>query len=118
MHNPGCGACHDPETMEHLHRLMEGWGREEQERYKLTVGELLDSINQILNLNVTAEDLVKVAEIGQLLFYEAVCTADEQDNVEFLAAAYGFYDPLVDTVLEECGREHRDTLTGAARVSR
>jgi hypothetical protein len=36
--------------------------------------------------------------------------------VEFFAAAYGFYGPLVDTVLEECDRGHtRDTLTGRLR---
>jgi hypothetical protein len=50
---------------------------------------LLDSISCILNLNITAKDLMKAAEIGELLFYEAICTADDQDNVEFFEEVYG-----------------------------
>jgi hypothetical protein len=103
MHNPGCTYCHDPETMEHLNRLMELVDREDQERNKFTVGELLDSISQTLNLNISTRDLMKVAEIGQLLFYAAICTADEKDNAEFFVEAYENWGPVVDAVLGECG---------------
>jgi hypothetical protein len=61
------------------------------------------------------EDLMKATEIGRRLLVEAICTADDQDNVEFFAAAYGFYGPLIDTVLREYDREDRDTLTGRLR---
>ena len=50
-------------------------------------GELLDSISCILN--ITAKDLMKAAEIGELRSMEAICTADDQDNVEFFEEAYG-----------------------------
>ena len=117
MHAPGCTYCHSPETMEYLNRFKEYCDREDQERNKLTVGELLDSISCILNLNITAKDLMKVAEIGKLLFYEAICTADDQDNAEFFEEAYSAWGPVVDAVLQECNREDRDTLTGRLRSS-
>jgi hypothetical protein len=103
MHNPGCTYCHDPETMEHLNRFMELFDREDRERNKLTVGELLDSISQTLNLNISTRELLKVAEIGQLLFYEAIRTADEKDNAEFFVEAYANWGPVVDAMLGDCG---------------
>jgi hypothetical protein len=115
MHAPGCTYCHSPETMEYLNRFKEDCDREDQERNKLTVGELLDSISCILNLNITAKDLMKVAEIGKLLFDEAICTADDQDNVEFFDEVYGHCEWAVAAVLQECGREDRDPLTGRRR---
>ena len=93
-------------------------GMSEQERNNYTVGELLDSIDGILNPNITAEELMKVAEIGKLLFYEAICTADEEDNAEFFAEAYGYWGPVVDAVLQECGRDYRNADTGQARGPR
>jgi hypothetical protein len=115
MHAPGCTYCHSPETMEYLNRFQEYFDREDQERNKLTVGELLDSISCILNLNITAKDLTKVAKIGELLFSEAICTADDQDNAEFFEEAYCAWGPVVNALLHECGRECRDPLTGRRR---
>ena len=86
-----------------------------EERHQHTVGGLVDAID---HRYAKTADLMKLAEIGKYMLYEAVCTADEQDNAEFFAEAFSFYGPLITAVLEECGREHRDTLTGAARVSR
>ena len=102
MHNPGCSYCHDPETMEYLNRFSEEFDRQDQERNKLTVGELLDSINGILNLNITAKDLMKVAEIGKLLFYQAIITGYDDSNQEFMEEAYGAWGPVVDAILHEC----------------
>lgn len=61
---------------------------------------------------------MKATEIGRGLLVEAICTADDQDNVEFFAAAYGFYGPLIDTVLQDCRRDPRDSTTGQARAAR
>ena len=74
MHNPGCGYCHSPEMMEYLNRLLEPGRREDQERRKLTVGELLDSFDGVLNPNITTAELMKVAEIGKELFFGAILT--------------------------------------------
>lgn len=112
MHNPGCTCCHAPEEMEHLRPFMELFDSEEQERNKLTVGELLDTINSILNFNITAKDLMKVSEVGQLLLYGAICIADDEDNAEFFVEAYGRWGPLVDEVLQECDRDYRNSDTG------
>ena len=118
MHNPGCNYCHSPEMMEYLRPLMKPFEQQDQERNKRTIGELLDSIEGILNPNFTTEELMKVAEIGKLLFYEAICTADEEDNAEFFAEVYGCWGPVVDAVLQECGRDYRNSETGQARGSR
>jgi len=40
-------------------------------------------IEDYLNLNISTEELMNVAEIGQLLFYGAICTADDEDNADF-----------------------------------
>ncbi len=76
-------------------------GMPEQERKRYTVGELVDalSIDTIVVDKVTnreigierefaeTEDLMRAAEIGKYLLYEAVCTADDEDNAEFFVAA-------------------------------
>ncbi len=60
---------------------------------------------------------MKVAEIGKVLFYDAICTADEQDNAGFFAEAYSHWGPVVDDVLAECDRDiTRDTKTGRLRA--
>jgi hypothetical protein len=53
-----------------------------------------------------------VAEIGTELFYAAICAADEDDNEELFVRAYEHWGPLVDTVLQECDREVRNSFTG------
>jgi hypothetical protein len=114
MHDPGCAYCHGPEQMEYLKRLMEAFDRQEwqeaRERNKLAVGELFDSIND--HLVAKTPDLVRVAEIGKCLLVEAICTADEQDNAEFFVHAYELAGPVIDALLEECGRDRRDSSTG------
>jgi hypothetical protein len=60
-------------------------GIREQERHNYTVGELLDAIND--RMIAKTEDLMKATEIGRGLLAEAICTADDQDNAEFFAAA-------------------------------
>jgi hypothetical protein len=76
MHNPGCGYCHSPEMMAYFNRFQQQFDQDDLERRKFSVGELLDSIDGVLNLNITTEDLMRVAEIGKQLFYGAICTAD------------------------------------------
>ncbi len=112
MHNPGCNYCHSPETMEYLQRLLEPLEQQDQARNKLTVGELFDSIDGSLNFNITAEQLMAVAEVGKLLFYAAICKADDEDNAEFFVEAYSYWGPVVDAVLEECDLGYRNTITG------
>ena len=60
-------------------------GMREQERNNYTVGELLDAIND--RMIAKTKDLMKATEIGRGLLAEAICTADDQDNAEFFAAA-------------------------------
>jgi hypothetical protein len=117
MHNPDCTYCHDREAMAHIASLLEPFEREDQERNKLTIGELLDSISKVLNLNITSDDLMRVAEIGKLLLYEAICVADEENDADFFVRAYGNWGPVADAVLEECVRDYRDTETGQVRPS-
>lgn len=115
MHNPGCTYCHDLEMQEHLDRLTEAFARQtqdaEQERNKLTVGELFHSIND--HLVAKTSDLLRVAAIGHYLLVEAICSADGQDNIEFFVHAYESAGPVIDTILEECGRDSRDSFTGS-----
>ena len=80
-------------------------------RNQLPVGMLFDFIRD----QPTANTLLIVAEIGEQLFGAAILAADENDNTEFFAEAYGQWGPLVDAVLEECGLDYRDTLTGHRR---
>jgi len=98
MHNPEC-----PETQTPLSRLVTELRREAEERNKLTVGELFDSINHIRNPDVTTEKVLAVAEIGKSLLYHATCIAYEQDDADFFEEAYSLWGPLVDAVKVECG---------------
>jgi hypothetical protein len=118
MHNPGCGYCHSPEMMEYFNRFQEQFDEEDRERRKFLVGELLDSIDGVLNLNITTEDLMRVAEIGKQLFYGAICTADALDNAEFFVGVYENWAAVVDAVLRECDRDPRNSRTGQARAAR
>ena len=43
---------------------------------------------------------MKLAEVGKSMLYDAVWVAEEQDNVEFFEAAYGFYGRLIDSAME------------------
>jgi hypothetical protein len=63
------------------------------------------------------EDLIEAAEIGSGLFHQAICTADDENDVEFFIEAYEHWGPVVDEVLLACDRGHRDTLTGRARAA-
>ena len=114
MHNPNCTYCTDQEAMAYIASLLRPFehARADHERNKLTVGELLDSISQIMNLNMTTHDLIEVAQIGKLLFYEAICTADDEDDAEFFVDAYENWGPVVDAALEECSRRDRNVHTG------
>jgi hypothetical protein len=58
------------------------------------------------------EDLLKVAEMGKLLFYKAIGLAADQDNAEFFLEVYGLCGPVVDACLEEMDLDYRDTMTG------
>ena len=53
-----------------------------------------------------------VAEVGAGLFYDAICTADDEDNEEFFIDAYGYWGPLIDEVLQASDRGCRDARTG------
>jgi hypothetical protein len=87
---------------------------ERHQRNQFPVGAFFDSIDPQRHngQKASVERLMVVAEIGKELLYEAVCTADEDDNEEFFVRAYETWGPLVDTVLQECDREHRHTVTG------
>ena len=77
---------------------------------------MLDAIND--RMIAKTEDLMKASEFGRGLLAEAICTADDQDNLEFFVEAYSVYGPLIDTVLQECDRERRNSRTGQARAAR
>jgi hypothetical protein len=107
MHNLGCNYCLSPEKTEYFAPFIEFFERQDRERNARTIGDLLDSIDDVMNPRFTTEDLVKVAEIGKLLFYGAICTADDVDDDQFFTEAYGSWGPVVDAVLGECGRDYR-----------
>ena len=52
---------------------------------------------------------MEVAEIGRLLLYGAICTADDVDDDQFFTEAYGSGGPVVDAVLGQCGRDYRQS---------
>ena len=63
MHNPGCTHCHDAEKMESFKSgwsMMECFDKASQKFNKLTVGSVLNSIDQVLNVdaNITTKNLV------------------------------------------------------------
>lgn len=45
--------------------------------------------------NVATTDLVKLAEVGKWMLYEAIWLADDQDNAEFFEEAFSLYGPLI-----------------------
>lgn len=83
-------------------------------RNQFPVGAFFDSIDADRHggRKPTAEKLFVVAEVGKDLLYDAICTADEDDNAKFFVHAYEHWGPLVDAVLQECDRGCRDANTG------
>lgn len=125
MHTPPCTYCiidpfaHlDAETQEHLRRMKEGIdryeAREREERERFTIAGLLDLIHD--HMVAKTEDLLKVARIGRMLFFEAVSTADDQDNTEFFIHAFEDWPDevwqLMERRQESFGIEERDRSTG------
>lgn len=98
-----------------VHEMFARLNQERHERDQFPVGAFFDSIdaNRHGGRRPTAEKLFVVAEIGKDLLYDAICTADEDDNAEFFVHAYEHWGPLVDTVLQECDRGFRDADTGS-----
>ncbi|SKG74695.1 Uncharacterised protein [Mycobacteroides abscessus subsp. bolletii] len=97
--------------------LLEACARLDLERHQrdqFPVGVFLYSIDKrrLNGRKASAEKLLEVAEVGRDLLCAAICTADDDDNEEFFVNAYESWGPLVDTVLQECGREYRDSFTG------
>ncbi len=103
-----------------VQRIVARLDRERHERDQFPVGAFRDTIdaNRHGGRRPTSEQLLTVAEVGKDLLYQAVCIADEGDNAEFFVHAYEQWGPLVDTVLQECGRGLRDTATGRTLRSR
>lgn len=95
-------------------RMSEELALERHRRDQFPVGVFLDLIDKPQNggRKLTGEELMVVAQTGRDLFYAAICAADEDDNREFFVCALGYYGPLVDAALEECGLDRRDQLTG------
>jgi hypothetical protein len=93
---------------------------ERHQRNQFPVGAFFDSIDKRRHngQKASVEKLFVVAEAGKELLYEAICTADEDDNEEFFVRAYEYWGPLVDTVLQECDREYRNSSTGRRLQSR
>ena len=79
------------EEIEYMERLCEVLDRhdakEREEHDRLTITAAIDLIND--HAVAHTEDLLKVARIGQMLFSQAVYTADEQDDAEFFVKAFG-----------------------------
>jgi hypothetical protein len=97
-----------------IQQMVDQLDRARHERDQFPVGVFFDSIDADRHggIKPTAEKLFVVAEIGKDLLYEAICTADEDDNAEFFVHAYEHWGPLVDTVLEECDCGARDADSG------
>jgi len=87
---------------------------ERHQRNQFPVGAFFDHIDPRRHdgQKASVEQLMMLAEIGTELFYTAICAADEDDNEELFARAYEHRGPLIDTVLQECDREDRNSLTG------
>jgi hypothetical protein len=97
----------------HILAMCSRFDEDRHKRNQFPVGAFFDWIRQRPDgQKPSAEKLLVVAEAGQELLYEAICTADEDDDEEFFVEAYGYWGPLVDAVLEECDREDRDSATG------
>ena len=89
----------------------------------MTVGELLALVRnpggtEFYRRNVPTADLLKLAQVGQDLFCDAVLVADDQDNAEFFAEAFNYHAQLVHGALERMELDDRDTRTGQVTVSR
>ena len=97
---------------------MPGWTGERHERIQFPIGVSLELIDKRRHdgHKAHADHLFLVAEGGKELLYEAIVRADGDDNEEFFVQAYENWGPLVDAVLDECGLEYRDSLTGRARA--
>jgi hypothetical protein len=89
---------------------------ERHRRNQFPVGAFFDSIDKRRHhgQKPTSEKLLAVAEVGKELLYEAICTADDDDNEEFFVQAYECWGPLVDTLLQECDREVSQLVYGIA----
>jgi hypothetical protein len=94
--------------------------RERHERDQFPVGAFFDSIDADRHggRKPIGEKLFVVAEVGRDLLYDAICTADADDNAEFFVRAYECWGPLVDTVLQECDCGFRDPDNGRRLESR
>ena len=81
-------------------------GMEPGERDAYTVGELTaplrnpdwregvyadDGTNDFYRPNVATADLMRLAEVGKYLLYEAIWVADEQDDRKFFKEAFGLW---------------------------
>lgn len=106
------------EEIEYMERLSEDLDRhdaKEREEYdRLTITAAIDLVND--HAVAHTEDLLKVARIGQMLFSQAVYTADEQDNTEFFVKAFEEWPDEVTQLMEKMqlsfGVEERDQSTG------
>jgi len=124
MHVPPCTYCAidryaglPQETQEHWRRMddhidaVEARERQERDRYTITTALWLASEKVV----APTEDLLKVLEWGKKLVLEAICTADDQNNAEFFVTAYEEWGAVIDEVLADCGRPHRNVTSGEAR---
>ena len=106
------------EEIEYMERLCEDLDRhdakEREEHDRLTITAAIDLVND--HAVAHTEDLLKVARIGQMLFDQAVYTADEQDNTEFFVKAFEEWPDEVTELMEKMqlsfGVEERDQSTG------
>ncbi|OBB07098.1 hypothetical protein A5668_01410 [Mycolicibacterium fortuitum] len=103
-----------------VQEILADFNRKRHERDQFPVGAFFDSVDADRHggRKPTAEQLLVVAEVGKDLLYDAICTADVDDNAEFFVDAYEYWGPLVDTVLQECGCGFRDANTGRLREPR
>ena len=94
-----------------IQEMVDQLDRDRHQRNQFPVGAFFDSIDPDRQggRKPTAEKLFVVAEVGKDLLYEAICTADDDDDTQFFVDAYEHWGPLVDIVLQECDRGVRDT---------
>lgn len=98
----------------HVQELFYEFDRNRHQRDQFPLGAFFESIDADRHggTKPAADKLMVVAEAGQELLYAAICTADDDDNAEFFVKAYSYWGPLVDTVLQECDRDYRDSSSG------
>ena len=102
---------------------LEACAQYEQDRHdrnQFPVGAFFDMIDSRHHngAKASADWLFIVAEVGAELFYDAIGTADNENNAEFFVRAYERWGEVVDVVLGECGLATRNSGTGQARASR